>query len=206
MYLYKQMVKRSGTKSKRSSKSKTKSKRSSKGKRSSKSKTKSKRSSKGMRSTMRIGGGTPTRAEKMAAMRKGKKEREEREEEEVNSALGTLDRYLKNPEFLAGKPQYPPHVLVEAKVRSATPYAVARPASGHFGFTPKSRSMKSNTMTRKLNSVEAKIQALQKKGFFPKAKKLAKLKTMKGKIEQEMMKEEIRKWNPIYNSRSSTDQ
>jgi hypothetical protein len=142
----------------------------------------------------------------MAAMRKGKKEREEREEEEVNSALGTLDRYLKNPEFLAGKPQYPPHVLVEAKVRSATPYAVARPASGHFGFTPKSRSMKSNTMTRKLNSVEAKIQALQKKGFFPKAKKLAKLKTMKGKIEQEMMKEEIRKWNPIYNSRSSTDQ
>ena len=200
------MVKRSGTKSKRSSKSKTKSKRSSKGKRSSKSKTKSKRSSKGMRRTMRIGGGTPTRAEKMAAMRKGKKEREEREEEEVNSALGTLDRYLKNPEFLAGKPQYPPHVLVEAKVRSATPYAVARPASGHFGFTPKSRSMKSNTMTRKLNSVEAKIQALQKKGFFPKAKKLAKLKTMKGKIEQEMMKEEIRKWNPIYNSRSSTDQ
>ena len=155
---------------------------------------------------MRIGGGTPTRAEKMAAMRKGKKEREEREEEEVNSALGTLDRYLKNPEFLAGKPQYPPHVLVEAKVRSATPYAVARPASGHFGFTPKSRSMKTNTMTRKLNSVEAKIQALQKKGFFPKAKKLAKLKTMKGKIEQEMMKEEIRKWNPIYNSRSSTDQ
>ena len=204
MYLYKQMSKRSGTKSKRSG---TKSKRSSKGKRSgTKSKTKSKRSSKGMRSTMRIGGGTPTRAEKMAAMRKGKKEREEREEEEVNSALGTLDRYLKNPEFLAGKPQYPPHVLVEAKVRSATPYAVARPASGHFGFTPKSRSMKSNTMTRKLNSVEAKIQALQKKGFFPKAKKLAKLKTMKGKIEQEMMKEEIRKWNPIYNSRSSTDQ
>lgn len=205
MYLYKQMGKRS-SKGKRSS---TKGKRSStKRKRSGtkRSGTKRMRSSKGKRSTMRIGGGTPTREEKLAAMKKNKEAERNKVDGDVNSALGTLDRYLKNPEFLAGKPQYPPHVLIEAKVRSTTPYAVARPASGHFGFAPKSRSMKSNTMTRKLNSVEAKIQALQKKGFFPKAKKLAKLKTMKGKIEQEMMKEEIRKWNPIYNSRSSTDQ